>query len=254
MTQPTPPPDRWPTLLAGVADCVEALGGADFEARLLALLRAGARIEQCMIFAYDAAEGVDCLLADNARQPRLAGRLARLYTEGLFRHDPNYRRLADVASPTLELAPMRAEAMPETYRGPLFAFPDLVDKVTLTLREAEGAYTLNLYRGREAGPFDADDLATLDALAPLLASLIRRHYGTPRPPEARLTPEEEAVLAPLSERERQLCLRLLRGHTLKSAAVELEVALSTAETYRKRAYAKLGIPSKARLVALCRRQ
>lgn len=66
------------------------------------------------------------------------------------------------------------------------------------------------------------------------------------------SPEETAVLAPLSERERQICLYLLRGHTLKSAAAELGVALSSAETYRKRAYEKLGVPSRARLVALTR--
>ena len=60
------------------------------------------------------------------------------------------------------------------------------------------------------------------------------------------------MLVHLSEREQQVCLCLLRGHTLKSAARELEVAVSTAETYRKRAYDKLGIPWRARLVALCR--
>lgn len=242
----------WTSQLSAIAACVDALGDAEFETRLLALLRDTARIEQCMVFAYDGEDGVDCLLAANERQPRVADRLARLYTEGLFRHDPNYRRLADATSPDMELAPMQPDAMPESYRGHLFAFPDLVDKVALTLREAQGAYTLNLYRGREAGPFDADDLATLNALAPLLASLIRRHYGQSRPLSQRPSAEEAAVLAPLSERERQLCLYLLRGHTLKTAAAELDIALSTAETYRKRAYAKLGVPSKARLVALCR--
>ncbi|PMR74653.1 helix-turn-helix transcriptional regulator [Billgrantia endophytica] len=254
------PTADWPALMPPIAECVARLGEAGFDEVLLALLRQAVGIEQCMIFAYDGADGVDCLLAANERQPRVAGRLARLYTEGLFRHDPNYRRLADTASPAMELAPMRPEAMPESYRGNLFAFPDLVDKVALTLRETEGAYTLNLYRGREVGPFDDNDLATLNALAPLLASLIRRHYrhhltqGNSGPTILSPSAEEAAVLAPLSERERQLCLYLLRGHTLKTAAAELDIALSTAETYRKRAYAKLGVPSKARLVALCRQQ
>ncbi|WP_104205353.1 helix-turn-helix domain-containing protein [Billgrantia saliphila] len=250
----------WPALLPAMAECVARLGEAGFDEALLALLRGAVGIEQCMVFAFDGRDEVDCLLAANERAPRVAGRLAELYTGGLFRQDPNYQRLRrrlDAGSDLgdAEVTPMQAEAMPEAYRSHLFAFPDLVDKVSLTLPGRESVYYLNLYRGSEPGPFTHGDLACLDALAPLLASLIRRHYGQARPDSPqRPSAEEAAILAPLSERERQLCLYLLRGHTLKTAAVELDIALSTAETYRKRAYAKLGVPSKARLVALCRRQ
>ena len=257
MPQPSTTALDWPALMPAVAACVTSLGERDFDEHLLALLRRAVAIEQCMIFAYAGDDAVDCLLADNRRQPRVAGRLAELYAGGLFRQDPNYQRLrqlADAGEEAPELAPMQAEAMSPAYRSHLFAFPDLVDKVALAIPGGDGAYYLNLYRGTAVGPFSATDLAGLDALAPLLASLIRRHYGQARPGSVRPSEEEEAVLAPLSARERQLCLYLLRGHTLKSAAAELDIALSTAETYRKRAYAKLGVPSKARLVALCRQR
>ncbi|KAA0010224.1 LuxR family transcriptional regulator [Billgrantia pellis] len=251
--------DDWPSLVPAMAECVARLGEPGFDEVLLALLRQAVGIEQCMVFAFDGRDDVDCLLAANERAPRVAGRLAELYTGGLFRQDPNYQRLRrrlDEGSnlAAAEITPMQAEAMPDVYRSHLFAFPDLVDKVSLTLPGQESVYYLNLYRGSEAGPFDNNDLTRLDALAPLLASLMRRHYGQSRPLSQRPSIEEAAVLAPLSERERQLCLYLLRGHTLKTAAAELDIALSTAETYRKRAYAKLGVPSKARLVALCRRR
>lgn len=249
----------WPSLVPAMAECVARLGETDFDEALLALLRQAVRIEQCMVFAFDGRDEVDCMLAANERAPRVAGRLAELYTSGLFRQDPNYQRLRELMnangdSAAAEVTPMQADAMPVAYRSHLFAFPDLVDKVSLILPGEQSVYYLNLYRGSEAGPFHRDDLARLDALGPLLASLMRRHYGQARPISQRPSAEEAAVLAPLSERERQLCLYLLRGHTLKTAAAELDIALSTAETYRKRAYAKLGVPSKARLVALCRRQ
>ncbi|MDN3522932.1 helix-turn-helix transcriptional regulator [Halomonas ramblicola] len=252
----------WPELMPALAACVATLGEAGFDEQLLALLRRAVGIEQCMIFAYAGDDAVDCLLAANERAPRVADRLAELYAGGLFRQDPNYqrlRRLVDAGGDIgeAELTPMQAEAMPSAYRSHLFAFPDLVDKVSLAIPGEAGAYYLNLYRGSQAGPFTRADLAGLNALAPLLANLIRRHYrhhgGDARSADHQPSSEEAAVLAPLSERERQLCLFLLRGHTLKSAAAELDIALSTAETYRKRAYAKLGVPSKARLVALCRR-
>ncbi len=248
---------HWPTLVPAMAACVDAMGSEGFDEALLELLRRAVRIEQCMIFAYDSSDEIDCLLAANERQPRVAGRLAQLYAGGLFRQDPNYQRLRQLIDDQgkladAELTTMQAEAMSPAYQSHLFAFPDLVDKVSLTIPGQDSIYYLNLYCGVAAGPFTEENLACLDSLAPLLASLIRRHYGSTRSLSQRPSAEEAAVLAPLSERERQLCLYLLRGHTLKTAAAELDIALSTAETYRKRAYAKLGVPSKARLVALCR--
>lgn len=243
------------TLFAAAATCVEDLGRAGFEEALLTLLRHAARIEQCMIFVY-ADEQMDYVLASNDRSPGLATRLARLYVQGQFRHDPHYARLRaaqlDPGGP-LAAVRMQAEAMSPAYRSHFFSFPDLVDKVSLCIPHGTAGYYLNLYRGRREGEFTAADLARLDGLAPLLASLIRRHYTAPNEDQV-LQPSasEAAVLAPLSERERQVCLRLLRGHTLKSAAADLGVALSSAETYRKRAYEKLGVPSRARLVALTR--
>ncbi|MDW7747518.1 helix-turn-helix transcriptional regulator [Halomonas sp.] len=148
-----------------------------------------------------------------------------------------------------ELMPMREAEMSPAYRSHLFAFPDLADKASVAIPARGIVYYLNLYRELDRGPFRRGDLARLELLMPLLASLIRRHYRQRRPTAS---PGETEVLEVLSERERQLCQHLLRGHTLKTAAKALDIALSSAETYRKRAYAKLGVRSKAGLLALCR--
>ena len=248
---------EWGNLLPSVATCIEAVERDNFESQLLALLHQAVGIEQCMIFGYSTSGEVDCLLAANHQLPRVADRLAHIYVSGLFRQDPNYLQLSQLAgqpesTPIDVLTTMQVEAMSPAYRNHLFAFPDLVDKVSLNIAAKEGAYYLNLYRGTQRGPFTSANLDCLNSLAPLLTSLIRRHYSNaPARPE-RLSSCEAAALATLSERERQLCLYLLRGHTLKTAAAKLEIAFSTTETYRKRAYAKLGVASKAGLVALCK--
>ena len=53
--------------------------------------------------------------------------------------------------------------------------------------------------------------------------------------------------APLSPREKQLVLLLLRGMTLRQAAPELGLTVSTVATYSKSIYKKLGINSRAEL-------
>lgn len=248
---------EWENLLPSVATCIEAVERNNFENQLLALLHQAVGIEQCMLFGYSSSGDIDCLLAANQQFPRVADRLAQSYVNGLFRQDPNYAHLSRLAGqqeniPTHALTSMQVEAMSPAYRSHLFAFPDLIDKVSLNVAADEGAYYLNLYRGTQSGSFTPANLSCLNSLAPLLASLIRRHYSIAPARPDQLSSHEAAILAPLSKREQQLCLYLLRGHTLKTAAAKLDIAFSTTETYRKRAYAKLGVVSKAGLVALCK--
>lgn len=253
-------PDKWdpdwPALMAILADCVAELGDEAFGDHLTALLRQSLGVEQCILFAYTSGDAMSYLLVDNSRYPKVAGRLARLYAGGLFRQDPNYPRLRQL----LQAGDGRADAelitMPEdmspAYRSHLFAFPDLADKASIVIPAPDTIYYLNLYRDLARGPFSPPELERLQNLTPLIASLIRRHYRQARLAALPARHEDAEALQALSRRERELCLLLLHGHTLKTAATELDIALSTAETFRKRAYAKLGVRSKAHLLALCR--
>lgn len=58
----------------------------------------------------------------------------------------------------------------------------------------------------------------------------------------------------LSARERAVCLGILAGRKAELIAGDIDVAASTVVTYRKRAYAKLGINSRAALFAICQTQ
>ncbi|PRY71145.1 regulatory LuxR family protein [Halomonas ventosae] len=242
--------------MAILADCVATLGKEPFGNHLIALLRHSLGVGQCILFAYTSGDAMSCLLVDNSRYPKVAGRLARLYAGGLFHQDPNYPRLRQLLQAGDGQADAELITMPEdmspAYRSHLFAFPDLADKASVVIPAPDAIYYLNLYRDLARGPFSRQDLEGLRSLTPLIASLVRRHYRQARPATLPARHEDAEALQALSRRERELCLLMLHGHTLKTAAAELDIALSTAETYRKRAYAKLGVRSKARLVALCR--
>ncbi|MDT0502520.1 MULTISPECIES: helix-turn-helix transcriptional regulator [unclassified Halomonas] len=248
----------WPELMAILADCVARLGDEAFGDHLTTLLRRSLGVEQCILFAYTRNDTMSYLLVDNSRYPKVAGRLARLYAGGLFRQDPNYPRLRQLlragdGQANAELISMPEEMSP-AYRSHLFAFPDLADKASIMIPALDTLYYLNLYRDLARGPFSRQELEDLQSLTPLIASLIRRHYRQARPATLPARHEDAEALQALSKRERELCLLLLHGHTLKTAAAELDIAPSTADTFRKRAYAKLGVRSKAGLLALCRYQ
>lgn len=77
-----------------------------------------------------------------------------------------------------------------------------------------------------------------------------REEDTVPPSEAERSARPSLDDAPLSPREKQLVLLLLRGMTLRQAAAELGLTVSTVATYSKAAYKKLGINSRAELFLL----
>ncbi len=52
----------------------------------------------------------------------------------------------------------------------------------------------------------------------------------------------------LTPRERELCLLLVEGYTLKESAVQLKVKYSTVNTHMNGVYRKLGVNSRAELI------
>jgi len=151
-----------------------------------------------------------------------------------------------------------------------------VDSVRATVPIAKGSYTLerltvaatdagdrlflNLYRLEPSGQFTAEEVATIEALAPLLAALAAKHVGMlgmllrsrDRGDRiAALAARLHALDGRLTRRETDVLARVLLGVTSDGIALDLGVGLNTVLTYRKRAYARLGVTSQAELFSLC---
>jgi len=109
------------------------------------------------------------------------------------------------------------------------------------------------------GPFAEYYVRQLNGAAELLMTFLRRHAelrAAARQPSG-LSPDQALELvgtlhAGLPPREREVCAGILRGLSMKAVARELGIAASSAITYRRRAYRRLGVSSAAGLVARCR--
>jgi DNA-binding CsgD family transcriptional regulator len=85
------------------------------------------------------------------------------------------------------------------------------------------------------GPSD-DTFLRFSQAAPVFGSLISRHLRA-----AQLEPRLRALCPALTAREAAVCGELLRGRASPEIARLLGVRVSSVQTYRKRAYAKLGV-------------
>lgn len=97
-----------------------------------------------------------------------------------------------------------------------------------------GSISLNVLHPAGCRVSDAM-LARFSEAAPAYGSLIARHLSADL--KARLS----ARCPSLTSREAQVCEGLLRGGSGKQVALALGLELSSVQTYRKRAYLKLGI-------------
>jgi DNA-binding CsgD family transcriptional regulator len=199
-------------------------------------------VDQIMVFSIEDTRA-RCLLSWHFSKTAMAGKLAETYLDGWYRRDPLLPDLRDapVNSVTLyRLQDIKARMQPD-YRHLFFETPGLKAKTTLLAVGESLRLFVSLYQGEPAGAECDVDLARLAGRLALL------HFE--RMADSSLPPP----LAALSERERAVCLGILSGRKAEAIAADLDVAPSTVITYRKRAYAKLGITSRAGLFAICGR-
>jgi len=244
-----------PCWILGLSECIACTGTLEFTTHFFDMIGRAVSIEQCIIFTYRPDENMHCVMAESSASPQTAKVLANDYVSGQFKKDPNFALIKGALESdkgTINTLPANDQGMPSDYLEHFFHEVHLVDKVSLTAVSEHTCYYINLYRGENIGKFTDDDMVTLNFLAPVLSALVLKNFQPQSHTTQKLPPAASTILAQLSERERQICELILQGYTLKVIATELGISETSAATYRKRAYQKLGIPSKGKLVALCR--
>jgi len=193
---------------------------------------------QIMVFSY-APDHAACLMSRNFQAGALGARLAAQYLDQWFLQDPAYTDILGMKpgqNLPLQFKDLLRRIGPD-YRAKFFDAPALKSKSTVLIVGDRLRLAVSLYWQRDAIQED---------ICPLLARLALLHF------EARPEHSLPEPLAVLSERERAVCLGMLEGKKAEQIADDLHVAPSSVITYRRRAYAKLGINSRGSLFAICR--
>ena len=251
MEQPTSPvgPTYSDSLTpAAMLPILESMGTADFYGEFLDWLHQHLNTDQCMVFFCPDGERLTTLISKDFSRDQRARQLALGYiADEHYRNDPNFETVRHCQPGQLITLPLTdvSKKMTRQYRERYITGPGFVDKWSVVCNSSDGNFYINLYSRRSPFDtlFDADQESTI---ARTIAMLITKHFLL----NHQLL--NQGPLAPLSERERQVCEATLAGKKAEAIAHELGVAPSSIVTYRKRAYEKLEICSRAQLFALCR--
>lgn len=139
------------------------------------------------------------------------------------------------------------------YRQVCYELPQVAERLALLARYGGRFWmSVNFYRGVEHGPFDDAGVAIIQAFAPTIVHAVRLHHtghalqqdlsGLMQARAARRNPS-------LTQRDHDVLASLLKGQTTDAMAESLGLTLSSAQTYVKRLYRKLGLSGQRELLA-----
>ena len=173
----------------------------------------------------------------------------RAYEDGLYRAD---RSFDAVAPGTQGLLRMHADEAPSSdHRDAIYRRHGVVERLSVAQRAGDASLlAVNFYRHAHQGRFDDSDLARARRRRALVLAAVQRHIELLQPtPLPGLRQRLLARCSALTDRELDVCERLLRGWSYDGIAADMGLSVATVKTYRARAFVRLGMHFKSELFA-----
>ncbi|TWR85444.1 helix-turn-helix transcriptional regulator [Pseudomonas saxonica] len=229
-------------------------------AELLTLVRGEMPLAQCTIFAYP--EGQEPKVLSCSDQARLVqiSRISRDYVKRFHSLDGNRQAMlghrAKYGGARI-LAQLQSveDITHREYRRVCYEQPQISQRMALLNHQEEGGgwLSINFYRGREHGNFTQREIEFIESVAPLLIQVTRLHYRAyieANQMPALLSQRVEQLYPELTRRDRELLRYLLSGLGAEDIAPLMGIQRSSAATYIKRIYRKVGVSGYRELLGL----
>lgn len=252
-----------------LAEAVGRMGGAGFEAVFAGFLRRSIVCNNIVMIVFRRGASPE-VLYQQADDPIVFHDLFRVYLPGAYLLDPYHElhlnRIAPGAYRLMDIAPdhfHRSHYYLEYYRQ-----TTLSDEIAF-VSYPDADTTITICLGRDASntrPFGAQAREVAARIAPVVATLADRHWREVRSPPAAVAapiafpadafPERlrrvlvESHAIRLSQRQAEVALLILQGHSSVSIGLRLGVSAQTVKVFRRQIHARCGISSQAELFAL----
>lgn len=233
---------------------MQTIGAEDFAARVLAALQVALPASHCTVFALRSNARVEAISSASAIGEVATLTAVEYMRMGFDRQDSNMLWLAK-----RKPAPRRQfwmghqfaeEVANEAYRRLCYGETGIRERLSLLSLFPDGyRVAVSLYRNHSYADYAQKDFDWLSRHAGLIATAVMQHVQVTHGPRVQ-DPLQRQLMATLSGRERELIAHVLSGKTSKEAAQQMGVSLTTALTYRYRAFQRLGIRSQRELVVL----
>jgi DNA-binding CsgD family transcriptional regulator len=232
------------------AALIESVGIATFEDDLFRLVHEAIDCIHMNAFVFGRDDGRALVVAGNEGPSQVAREVGVRYIKHYWQFDPAHARLKQL-DPGFRMIETRSNDIPNAeYRDDCYTAVRIAERISLCETRDDSTLRANFYHPEG---FTSEHKEAIADAAGLLMPLLWRHAkGCDRILE---TYEDFdlrlAQVAPtLTERERQVCALIALGVSSEGIGLRLGISINTVLTYRKRAYARLGITSQNELLRL----
>lgn len=186
------------------------------------------------------------------------GQCFEAYAAGLYRQDATFDAAQERAEGDRTLMThWHASEIGGAHGERIYRRHGMRERLSMIGRHAEhGLLAVNLYRHDHQRAFADAEIDLLQCAAPAVMACVRQHIellelGVPvRAPVANAAPWLRERCPALTERELQVCDRLLLGMTFDGIAADMGLSVATVKTYRNRAFERLEIHFRNELFSL----
>jgi LuxR family transcriptional regulator, activator of tox operons len=240
-----------------IGDLIGKIGAPHFEPSFFKIMRDATACEHLTAFASSPARPPRLLCAVNRGATPVARIVAEKYLKHYWSHDPANRAFARNASRSCEIA-VRVysdDIGHDAYRHDCYSSVALVDRFSIIRHQGDETLRLNLYRSARRGRFVVADFTPVLESAAIMFALLAKHDAH-RSADGGGDDSEvlgrrlRQVMPQITRRESDVCVGIMQGKSSEAIAIALGISVNTVLTYRKRAYARLGISSHNELMRL----
>lgn len=245
-----------------LSSLVTTLGHPEFPGELMNTLRAVTGADIVSAFEFSRAGEPIYLLGGgrNVSEARFSQAAGVKYARGYWRFDPAVSR-ALAHSPRMLYEIFRQhghDILHPEYRAYCYESHDILERVSIFDRTGRIPVMLNLYRCKASGHFSPTGVRRLEQNGGVLGALVAKHAEITGAFQRSASPVNFGMVAKvlreaglrLSAQEIEICASLLTGLSYKEIAQRRLLKVSSVITYRKRAYAKLGIRHREELASI----
>jgi DNA-binding CsgD family transcriptional regulator len=241
-----------------LGNLVHAIGSSGMVRAALSAVHNGCGAEHCSMFKLRR-DSLEMIGAASLKQARGVHQGLRYIDEGFWRADPTIARARNNSRNGATVAihiPPREMSNVE-LRKFIYDEQGINDRVFVAGERSGTCYGVSLLSGAVRMGFSDNEIQWIGNNADLLISALARDAelkGSVKPadfpPIRDIEQRLERNAAALTRREVQVCARVIRGVFTCGIAAELGVGEESVNTYRKRAYARLGIGTRFELFNL----
>ena len=149
----------------------------------------------------------------------------------------------------------REEIANEQYRVVCYEHTGICERLAILCHyDGQRWLSIKFYRGREFGRFQDQEIAWIEAFAPLAIQAVRLFYSNylyKSQLRDVLLFRLQRQFPALSKRDQDLLRGILDGRATADIASDMGIQQMSLRTYQKRLYRKLGISSQREIIPLC---